>query len=147
MVGWATAVSIPRRPFCVHPGSEREWAFRLSHKLAENETIGTAPAGQSGWALFRAGWRAILWRGYQKMNDNRLLAVAAGAVFYGLLALFPTVTAFVSLYGLIADPSTIHERADRLTRRQATGMSYYSGTAEITPVRADFLVERRGFEP
>ena len=43
------------------------------------------------------------------MNDNRLLAVAAGVVFYGLLALFPAVTAFVSFYGLVADPSTIHE--------------------------------------
>jgi membrane protein len=44
------------------------------------------------------------------MDDNRLLAVAAGVVFYGLLAVFPAVTAFVSLYGLMADPSTIHER-------------------------------------
>jgi membrane protein len=43
------------------------------------------------------------------MNDNRLLAVAAGVVFYGLLALFPAVTAFVSFYGLVADPSAIHE--------------------------------------
>ena len=44
------------------------------------------------------------------MNDNRLMAVAAGVVFYGLLAVFPAITAFVSLYGLMADPATIHER-------------------------------------
>ena len=44
------------------------------------------------------------------MNENRLLAVAAGVVFYGLLGVFPAITAFVSLYGLMADPSTIHER-------------------------------------
>jgi membrane protein len=44
------------------------------------------------------------------MNDNRLLAVAAGVVFYALLAVFPAITAFVSLYGLVADPSAIHER-------------------------------------
>jgi membrane protein len=30
------------------------------------------------------------------MNDDRLLAVAARVVFYGLLALFPAVAAFVS---------------------------------------------------
>jgi membrane protein len=53
------------------------------------------------------GWKDILWRAYEKMNDNRLLAVAAGVVFYALLALFPAVTAFVSLYGLVADASTI----------------------------------------
>ena len=37
------------------------------------------------------------------------MAVAAGVVFYGLLALFPAVTAFVSLYGLIADASTVRD--------------------------------------
>ena len=36
-----------------------------------------------------------------------MLAVAAGVVFYSLLAIFPAVAAFVSLYGLIADASTI----------------------------------------
>ena len=41
------------------------------------------------------------------MNDNRLLAVAGGVVFYSLLAIFPAIAAFVSLYGLIADASTI----------------------------------------
>ena len=71
-----------------------------------------SPSFQSGssWLLFRADWAAVLWRVYQKMNDNRLLAVAAGVVFYGLLAVFPAITAFVSLYGLLADPSTLHER-------------------------------------
>jgi membrane protein len=37
------------------------------------------------------------------------LAVAAGVVFYGLLALFPAVTAMVSLYGLFAKASTMNE--------------------------------------
>ena len=36
-----------------------------------------------------------------------MLAVAAGVVFYSLLAIFPAIAAFVSLYGLIADASTI----------------------------------------
>jgi histidinol phosphatase-like PHP family hydrolase len=49
------------------------------------------------------------------MNENRLLAVAAGVVFYGLLAVFPALTAFVSLYGLMADPSTIHEHLSLAT--------------------------------
>ena len=62
-----------------------------------------------------ADWGAVLWRVYQKINENRLLAVAAGVVFYGLLAVFPAITAFVSLYGLMADPSTIHERLSLAT--------------------------------
>jgi hypothetical protein len=37
--------------------------------------------------------------------------------------------------------------ADRLIPPQTAKMSRYSVAEEITPVRADFLVERRGFEP
>jgi membrane protein len=46
---------------------------------------------------------------YEQIVDDRLLALAAGVVFYGLLALFPAITALVSCYALFADPSTISE--------------------------------------
>ena len=59
------------------------------------------------WQIPWAGWKDIFWRVYATTNDNRLLAVAAGVVFYSLLAIFPAVAAFVSLYGLVADASTI----------------------------------------
>jgi membrane protein len=55
----------------------------------------------------QAGWRDILWRTYVRSGEDRLLAIAAGVVFYGLLAVFPAITALVSCYGLFADPSTI----------------------------------------
>lgn len=54
-----------------------------------------------------AGWKDILWRTYESTNEDRLLATAAGVVFFGLLAIFPAITALVSSYGLFADPSTI----------------------------------------
>jgi membrane protein len=59
------------------------------------------------WEIPWAGWKDIIWRVYASVNDTRLLAVAAGVVFYSLLAIFPAIAAFVSLYGLIADASTI----------------------------------------
>ena len=40
-------------------------------------------------ALPWAAWKDILWRIYERSNDDRLLATAAGVVFFGLLALFP----------------------------------------------------------
>lgn len=40
---------------------------------------------------------------------NRLLAVAAGVVFYGLLALFPAITALVSSYALFVDAKSIND--------------------------------------
>jgi membrane protein len=45
------------------------------------------------------GWRDIAWRLYARINEDRVMLVAAGATFYLLLALFPALAAFVSLYG------------------------------------------------
>lgn len=55
------------------------------------------------------GWKDILWRTYEQLNEDRLLAVAAGVVFYGLLALFPTIAALVSSYALFADAKTVND--------------------------------------
>lgn len=49
------------------------------------------------------GWRDILWRTWKEFNEDQLLSVAAGVAFFGVLALFPGMAAFVSLYGLFAD--------------------------------------------
>lgn len=57
----------------------------------------------------RAYWKRILWRTYEEINEDRLLALAAGVVFYALLALFPAITAFVSSYALFAKASTVVE--------------------------------------
>lgn len=56
------------------------------------------------------GWWEIARRTYHEVDRDRVRAVAAGVTFYGLLALFPALTAFVSLYGLLADPATIADQ-------------------------------------
>ena len=61
------------------------------------------------------GWKDILWRVYEEMNKDRILAVAAGVTFYGLLALFPAIAALVSIYGLFADPATIQDHLNLLS--------------------------------
>jgi len=53
------------------------------------------------------GWKDIGWRLWEEFNKDRVLLVAAGATFYLLLALFPALAAFVSLYGFVADPRTV----------------------------------------
>ena len=53
------------------------------------------------------GWKDILFRTYLNIQDDRLLALAAGVVFYSLVALFPAIAAGVSSYALFADASTI----------------------------------------
>src|SRR5216684_4452789 len=53
------------------------------------------------------GWKDILVRTYHETQDDRLLALAAGVVFYSLVALFPAIAAGVSSYALFADAGTI----------------------------------------
>src|ERR1700722_2871575 len=68
---------------------ERDGITSGSTSISGSSSTSTSPHAGPAWVLFRADWGAALWRVYQKMNDNRLLAVAAGVVFYGLLAAFP----------------------------------------------------------
>ena len=65
---------------------------------------------QAPWHIPWKGWKDIFWRTYQQIGEDRLLAVAAGVVFYGLLAVFPAITALVSLYGLFASPAAISDQ-------------------------------------
>ena len=53
------------------------------------------------------GWKDILLRVFHEVSEDRILLVAAGVTFYVILAIFPALAAFVSLYGLFADPATI----------------------------------------
>ncbi|MBY0226912.1 MAG: YihY/virulence factor BrkB family protein [Hyphomicrobium sp.] len=61
------------------------------------------------------GWRDVLWRTYAEFSDDRILMIAAGITFYGLLALFPALTALVSIAGLVIDPSRIVEQVQSLS--------------------------------
>jgi membrane protein len=60
------------------------------------------------------GWKDIFWRVYDEMTKDRLFAVAAGVVFFGLLATFPAITAAVSMYGLFTSYATINEHLSLL---------------------------------
>jgi membrane protein len=68
----------------------------------------------NAWRIPANGWKDILLQTWQRIGEDRLLATAAGVVFYGLLAIFPAVTALVSSYALFADPHTIAGNLQRL---------------------------------
>jgi YihY family inner membrane protein len=53
------------------------------------------------------GWKDVLVRTYREIQDDRLLALAAGVAFYSLVALFPAIAAGVSSYALFANAATI----------------------------------------
>ena len=67
------------------------------------------------------GWKDIAWRVVAGIGNDRLLAVAAGVVFYGLLALFPAITALVSSYALFSEPATISRHLEALAALMPPG--------------------------
>lgn len=46
----------------------------------------------------------------QSIKDDNIVVNAAGLAFFGLLALVPTLLAFVSIYGLVRDPAEVQEQ-------------------------------------
>ncbi|MFK7763809.1 MAG: YihY/virulence factor BrkB family protein [Roseobacter sp.] len=50
------------------------------------------------------GWTDIALRVKDEVNDDQVGLIAAGIAFYGLLALFPAITAVMALAGLVAEP-------------------------------------------
>ena len=95
-------------------GGRRSTEEPRSAQIARSKQPGRGRDAPSPWQIPWRGWKDILWRSYQEIGEDRLLAVAAGVVFYGLLALFPAVTAIVSMYGLFADASTINQHLSML---------------------------------
>ena len=61
------------------------------------------------------GWKSILLRVYAEISNDRVMLIAAGVTYYLLLAMVPAMAAFVSLYGLIADPSTVQQHIGALS--------------------------------
>ena len=90
------------RPQLADPEVARRGSFGREISQLGRGRLSTNPF-QIPWA----GWKDILWRTYVRTGEDRLLATAAGVVFFGLLAVFPAITALVSCYGLFANPSTI----------------------------------------
>ena len=56
----------------------------------------------------------ILWRLYRSIAEDRILLTAAGVAFYVLLALVPSLTAIVSIYGLFNNPAGVVDQVEML---------------------------------
>lgn len=54
-------------------------------------------------------WRRLFVRIWDRLDNDNLSIVAAGVAFYGFLAIFPALTALVSIYGLVLDPPAVEE--------------------------------------
>jgi membrane protein len=113
----AAPLVLPRKP---PPGLPGEESIADPPGLSEDRAMPPAQFDEAEPQRGRAarhpghipllGWRDILWRTWLEIGVDRLPAVAGGVTFYTLLALFPAIGAFVSLYGLFADVRTVEEQ-------------------------------------
>jgi len=87
------------------PNAEK--SMSTSPNLPQEHGRGRAATAPS--QIPATGWKDIAWRLYNEFSEDRVTLIAAGATFYLLLALFPALAAFVSIYGFVADPQTIAE--------------------------------------
>ena len=59
-----------------------------------------------------AGWWALLSATWRRMSKDSLSILAAGIAFQTFFSLFPTLTAVVSLYGLVADRGMVERQIE-----------------------------------
>ena len=67
------------------------------------------------FAIPPLGWKDIAWRTYREMGRDRLATLSGGITYYILLATFPAIAAFVSLYGLFSDVNTVERQLTHLS--------------------------------
>lgn len=84
----------------------RSWGDNMpSHGSVDRDAHGrdaTSPA-----RIPAKGWWSVIKRVVSEVSADRIMLTAAGVTFYLLLALFPALTAFVSIYGFVSDPATV----------------------------------------
>lgn len=79
-------------------------------KPGKHENLGPGRPGANANApteIPARGWWQVAKRVFNGINEDRVLAEAAGVTFYTLLAVFPAIASLISIYGLVADPATI----------------------------------------
>ena len=90
------------------PGADRASDEPFALQYARSVEPGRGRAADTPTEIPGRGWKDILWRTYEEISKDRLFLIAAGVVFYAMLAVVPAITALVSLYGLFAKASTIN---------------------------------------
>ncbi len=83
------------------------------------------------------GWWDVLWRVKDQLDADNVSIVAGGLALFSLLALFPSLTAAVALYGIVASPEAI------AAQMQAFGGLLPQATLDILQNQLQKLVSQR----
>ncbi len=62
----------------------------------------------------KKGWQEVALRVKDQFSKDHILIVSAGTAFFFFLAIFPTIAAALSIYGLIMDPVEVGQQMNQL---------------------------------
>jgi len=106
----AAAVLWPRRGGKAEPGLSVPDAETHSPETFDAKEPGRGRLARAPHQIPPRGWKDVIWRTYREVSQDRLTVVAGSVTFYSLLAIFPAVGVFVSLYGLVADVAEVNRQ-------------------------------------
>lgn len=112
-MAWSRARRPPPPATPPKPGLSRQTVAEPAHFEAQEPGRGRVAPGPH--AIPWRGWKDILWRTGREAAQDRITIVAASVTFFTLLAIFPALGVFVSLYGLIADVALVKEQLGQLS--------------------------------
>lgn len=93
------------RPDALRPNAMRHDATAAADAERAAQALGRN--AEAPWEVPWRGWKQVLRRACRDMISDRASLVAAGCAFYATLALFPSISILVSLYGLAFDPKSV----------------------------------------
>jgi membrane protein len=129
-MSWLARLPLRAAPWLAAVAMVGAW-LRREGGLKGKAATPTAPTTPASWdslepgrgraarwpgAIPPLGWKDILWRMWRQAGRHRLGAVAGGVTFYLLLATFPALAAFVSIYGLFMDIRGVEQQLEQLSR-------------------------------
>ena len=99
------------------PPEPGQTPVKLSPHPGLKEQVDSTPAQKQAGAdathpgqIPIAGWKNVFRRVGAGFMQDRVMAEAAGVTFYALLALFPAIASFISIYGLVTNPSSLGDQ-------------------------------------
>ena len=108
--GIAAEMFLPRR-VGEHAAVQPEIELLPPPRKSAREIADTQPArDKSPATLFRIAKNVFV-----RIGKDNLSLVAAGVAFYAMTAIFPAIAAFVSIYGLFADPAKVPNQVASLS--------------------------------
>jgi membrane protein len=87
-----------------------------SRRQSQAQEAGRGRSAESPVHIPKRGWRDILMRVKGRIGKDNLSIIAGGTAFFVLLGVVPALAAFISIYGLVANPSDIQAQFAALSQ-------------------------------